>query len=746
MLHHAQFALSPLSLAVFTLLFAASSSVRLAHAQAVAAPEAAASSPAPAADAASPPSGVTLAPVTAKAAAPVDASTEGSGSYVAPLTTIGKGTLKLREVPHSMTVITREQLNDQNITTIEGALKNVTGVTVQRFDATGSYTQFIARGYAADSYQLDGLNLQTDTNGVYFDLAAYDRVEVQRGAASLFSGAGEPGVTVNMARKRAHDTPQTSFGVQYGSWDDRRIDLDTTGALNEAGTLRGRVVGVYQDFDTFMDGIDNNRKRMLYGTLELDITSRTTLSVGATYQHIDTVLSRGLPTYADSRLLNVPRETMPIQSWNFQTLQNETVFAELEHRGLDESLIKLALRYLRRTNDANYLDPAVARADGTMGNSTGANSSANRLSAAAFDREDVDHTVDLYYSKPFQAWGLKHNVLVGADYRDTRSDTRYSNPIWLNDTLDLNYYTPDKIAMPAFDLSQINSTTETHAQGVYGQVRIKPVEDWTLVGGGRYGSWSSSGVSYTTPQNYDAEKFIPYAAVINDLTKTLSAYASYNQIFKPQNNTSTTPGNAPLPPRVGRQYELGLKGDAQDGRLIWSVAVYDLQDVNRAVSDGAVTVAAGKAKSRGAEFDLTGEITPSWQLAGGYAYGKNEYVDNGVNTGLVGTPLIPFAPRHSYHLWTRHKFDLGPVTGMAAGFGLRGNSEFSNGTGAAQVRAGGYTLYGLNLSAPVSKELRVSLNVDNLFDKVYWEKVSGATRQNFFGEPRRITVALQGSY
>ena len=314
----------------------------------------------------------------------VEASTEGMG-YSSNAATIGKDVRSVRELPHSVTVLTRQQLTDQNINTIEGALKNVTGVTIQRFDATGSYTQFIARGYAADTYQLDGLTVQTDTNGIYFDLAAYDRVEVQRGAAGLFSGAGEPGVTVNMARKRALSAFQANTALSVGSWNDRRLELDIGSSLNSSGSLRGRAVGVLQRFDTFMDGIDDNKKNLLYGTLERDLGERTTLSIGGTWQSVDTVLSRGLPTWPDAQLIDMPRSTMPVQDWNHQELDSRSAFAELDHRGTDDSLLKLALRHLTRSNESAYIDPSIPAPDGTM----------SSLSVSAFEREDTDNTIDL---------------------------------------------------------------------------------------------------------------------------------------------------------------------------------------------------------------------------------------------------------------------------------------------------------------------------------------------------------------
>jgi TonB-dependent siderophore receptor len=681
---------------------------------------------------------VTLPAVKVKAASVRDASTDGTGSYAARATTLGKDTRPLRELPHSVTVITREQLTDQNIVTIEAALKNVTGVTVQRFDATGSYTQFIARGFAADSYQLDGLTVQTDTNGIYFDLAAYDRIEVQRGAASLFSGAGEPGITVNMARKRAPSDFQAEGAVSLGSWNDRRVDLDVGGSLNEAQTLRGRVVGVVQNFDTFMDGIDDNRKRMLYGTLEADLGQRTTLSAGATWQTVDTVLSRGLPTGPDARLLDIPRSTMPVQAWNRQALDSLSAFAELEHRGADDSLLKLSLRHVRRGNEANYLDPSIPAADGTM----------NALSASAFDREDTDNTADVYYSMPFAWGGQKHQLLVGADYRKSRNDTHWAGSIALPSTMTLNlfHFDPYAIPEPAFDLNASVSRTDVTAYGAYTQLRVKPTQDWTLIGGGRMGTWKSEGVSYGTPTDFETTaKFTPYAAAIYDITPTLSTYGSYSEIFKPQN--ARTAGGGQIEPRTGRQVELGIKGDSRGGQLAYSAALYRLIDENRAVGDEnnpGFSIATGKARAQGVEFDVRGELSRNWSMSGGYAYTDTEYLRS--KPAQQGTPVSSITPRHSYNLWARHKIVGGPVGGLVVGAGLRGVSDFFNGSGATMVRGPGYTLFALNLAYPINDHYRIALNVDNLFDKVYWEKVSSPSRQNFFGEPRRITVALRASF
>lgn len=664
-----------------------------------------------------------------------DASTEGRG-YATNAATIGKDVHSLRELPHSVTVVTRDQLTDQNITTIEGALKNVTGITVQRFDATGSYTQFIARGYAADTYQLDGLTLQTDANGIYFDLAAYDRVEVQRGAAGLFSGAGEPGVTVNMARKRALSAFHANTALSLSRWNDRRFELDVGSALNDAGTLRGRAVGVLQSFDTYMDGIDNNRKTMLYGTLEQDLGDSTTVSVGGTWQSVDTVLSRGLPTWADGQLIDMPRSTMPVMDWNYQELDSRSAFAELEHRGADDSLVKIALRHLTRTNEAAYLDPSIPAADGTM----------SALSASAFEREDSDNSIDLYYSKPIQQGERTHNVLIGADYRRSENSTDYA-PYTTGITGTVNLFDVDHHAIPEpdFDLHTNVSDSEVTSYGAYGQVRYKIASAWTLIGGGRLSWWKKDTVSNGTASGYEADsQFTPYAAAIWDVGSTISLYGSYNEIFKAQ-DAYTVSGDL-VDPRTGKQMEIGFKGEAADGLLIYSAAAYRLVDENRAITDPAnpdFSVASGKARAQGFEADVRGQLTPHLSLSAGYAYTETKYLRS--TAAEQGRTVSSITPKHNGNLWVHYTVPEDFVPGLELNAGVRAISEFFNGTGSQQVRAPGYTLFSLGGSYRITPRYSVSFNVDNLFDKYYWEKVSYPGRQNFFGEPRRFTVAVRAS-
>ena len=244
--------------------------------------------------------------------------------------------------------------------------------------------------------------------------------------------------------------------------------------------------------------------------------------------------------------------------------------------------------------------------------------------------------------------------------------------------------------------------------------------------------------------SYDAtSELTPYAAAIVDVTATLSIYSSYNEIFKAQNSRTIT--GAQIEPRTGRQVELGIKGEAADGLLLYTAAVYRLTDENRAVADPnnpGFSLPSGKARSQGFEAEVRGEINPSWSVSAGYAYTDTEFLRS--TPAEQGRTVSSITPKHSGNLWVHHVADSW-IEGLELSAGMRSVSDFFNGTGRTMVRGPGYTVFAAGGSYQITPRYSLSLNIDNLFDKKYWEKVSGPSRQNFFGEPRRFTISLRAS-
>ena len=212
----------------------------------------------------------------------LDGTTEGSGSYAASTATVGKIPVPIKEIPGSVSVLTRERMDDQNIATIQQGLRYVTGVgSVDYGDGTGYYR---ARGNQM-GVQFDGVSIM---NGLQyqqqFDMSMYDRVEVLRGPAGVTDDAlGQPGGTVNLVRKRPQDQFHFSSETQVSTFGGVRQVLDAGGPLNAEGTLRGRAVIAGNNSQQSID-VTRNKNAMGYVALDYDFSPRTTLSFSGGYQ------------------------------------------------------------------------------------------------------------------------------------------------------------------------------------------------------------------------------------------------------------------------------------------------------------------------------------------------------------------------------------------------------------------------------------------------------------------------------
>ena len=212
--------------------------------------------------------------------------------------------MSLRETPQSVSVITQQRIQDQDLNTIVDVVNNATGVSVNRYET--SRAQFNARGFELNSLMIDGVPTiyeQPWSSGeVFSSLAMYDRVEIVRGANGLMTGAGDPSATINMVRKRANSTDlKGSLELSAGTWDTYGVEADVSSALNSEGTVRGRLVAETNEGDTWID-INSTKRQTLYGTMDIDLSPDTTLWFGLSRQesNADSPMWGGLPVwYAD---------------------------------------------------------------------------------------------------------------------------------------------------------------------------------------------------------------------------------------------------------------------------------------------------------------------------------------------------------------------------------------------------------------------------------------------------------------
>ncbi|MFP1681142.1 TonB-dependent siderophore receptor [Alloalcanivorax sp. C16-1] len=681
-----------------------------------------------------------LAPVTVASGVPSRAPvSENSGAYTMFESTLGKTPQSLRETPRSVSVLTRQRLDDQGVSSLPEAMKYVTGVTVERFDGGGYFNNFTARGYPADTFQLDGINVQTNANMTDTDLVVYDRVEILRGASGLFQGSGEPGVTVNLARKRALAEYRARGLLSAGRWDSYRGEADLTGPLTEDGRLRGRLVAAYDDRDSYMDRMDSE-KQVAYGTLEYDLDEMTTLSLGLTWQEVDAITNQGLPLGANGQLLDLPRSTAIVADWTTLDMKTLDGFAELERRLRNGGEVKLAVRRVERDRTYRSIQStSLADANGDF-----------TTAYYVVPAELEDTSADLYLNTPFHFGGRTHDLVVGTDYRRSDNLNLYGQVVYSPAAGGGNVFDFVPPTEPAeVDGGRSPSVTEVEQFGVYARTRLRVTDRLSTLLGLRGTWWDSRtrdrGTGATTGE-YDVDREVtPYGALLYELNDQWSAYTSYAEIFKPQNAVTRTGDQ--IEPRTGEQYEVGLKGEYMQGRLNVHAALFRIEDRNRALPDPAdptFSVALGRARSEGFETEISGYLTERWLLTAGYAYTSTEYVRAG--DGQEGETFSPLTPRHNVNLWAKYGFSGGALTGLDLGGGVRAVSDFYAGSGNATVDAPGYATVSLFAGYPLGEHTRVALNVDNLLDKKYYEKVNAGTRQNYYGMPRNITLTLRARF
>ncbi len=214
------------------------------------------------------------------------AVTEGTGSYTTGLTTVATGLpLTMKETPQSISVATRQKMDDRNQRSISEVLEDTTGITVMPMDT--ERRSVYARGFSSPTYMVDGLpvwyRIQYGSGPSIADTAIYDRVEVLRGATGLMAGAGDPSVVINMVRKTPTSAPQTRLRFSAGSWNTLRSDLDISGPLNADASIRGRFVAAHEQGDSWLDRYER-RKTVLYGVVEADVGDAGTLTAGYDFQ------------------------------------------------------------------------------------------------------------------------------------------------------------------------------------------------------------------------------------------------------------------------------------------------------------------------------------------------------------------------------------------------------------------------------------------------------------------------------
>lgn len=665
------------------------------------------------------------------------AITDGSGSYSSGAVTIaGKVPVRRIDVPQSISVLTRQQMDDQNLLTVTEALPKITGVTMISNDSTQS--QFYARGNAMES-MVDGAPAQNAFSGYQqLMLTIYDRLEVLRGPAGLLQGSGNPSGVVNFVKKQPKDVAGASFTTSFGSWNNKYGELDITGPIDPEKRLRYRAILAGNDTDYFFK---NAHDRKWIGALfvEYDLTKNTKLSVSAVNQDDKAPSNSGLPAWTNGQFFNVSRSTNPYPSWSRYLWNTQEYNANVEHKFDNNWVGKVTLT--RRNQEFDFKDsyPTTGVDPNTL-----TATYARRHAIFTYQRDSAD----AYLSGPLELFGRKHDLLLGANYAYFSSQGKRVNYTSVNN---VPVFNPDTVAEPFGAFNQ-GPESETKQYGVYGQARIRLLDPLSVLVGGRFTSYEArsrtippGATTLWTPGAKINGHFSPYGAVIYELQKDLNLYASYSDIFIP--TTQLKANGSVLEPRTGKQYEVGIKKELFGGKAQASLAVFQIKDMNRAYADIAnpgFFLNAGEVESKGIEAEITGTLLPGWEAMIGYAHTKSVYVNDKNNP--PGTRWDYWQPEHTLKMWNKYTFNEGAWKGLSLGLGVIANSETrGNGTGIIRVQHP-YTVVDAQIGYQFTKNVKATFSVNNLFDTVYRTRIGGLNTYNTYGDPRNYKLSMNAKF
>ena len=657
--------------------------------------------------------------------------------------------LTVRETPQSVSIITAQRILDQNLISIADVIQNGVGVTVNEVDDVRN--NFYARGFEIRNTQLDGVptnwTLAGGAGETNIDVSIFERVEIVRGATGLLSGAGDPSASVNLVRKHADATDWGGYAnASYGSWDTVRLSGDVGGAITADGRVRVRAVGRYEQGNSYID-LYKNKKFVLYGVIDADVTDNTLLRVGMSHQEAqpDGATWGALPTfYSDGSLTNWPRSKTPAAPWTHWNTTNQNIFATIRHDFNDRWSIVANYNRVRNAQQTEllYLSGTVDRATGQI--------------QYAFPYKDegnnVQNSFDGQIKGLVKLFGRDHEIVLGAltssQDRDTSTFAALSFPPGTNFEQSGGTTYP----YPGFSTTaSVGEKTKIKQEGYYGAVRLNVSDSLKIIGGGRLASWNINGVQFGVTTDYgNKNEFIPYVGALYDITPNHRLYGSFTKIFQPQNARDRNLDL--LAPLDGKAYEIGLKSAFFNEALQTSVALFRIEQDNVAQNDIVITPpnglpqqtyrAAQGVTSQGFELEVTGRPLPGWNVNFGYSQFKAEDRDDvAANTDQ---------PRRLLKLFTTYTLP-GALDRVTVGGGVNYRSKaytastnpvLSTPTNPVpfNFEQKGYALVSLMTRVALTERLQLQANLENLFDKTFYSQV-GFFDQYRYGAPRNFTIS-----
>lgn len=651
----------------------------------------------------------------------------------------------LLDTPQTVSVVTREQLDDQALQDIGDILRYTPGASIGQGE--GNRDQITIRGQntTADFF-VDGIR---DDVQYFRPLYNIERVEIHKGPNAMIFGRGGGGGIINRVTKSPIADRQfgeatasvDSFGAYFLS-GDLNLPVGDTAAF--------RINGLYEEFNNHRDFFDG-RRFAVNPTFGAELGDQTRILLSYEYVDDDRAVDRGNPaelraagnscSFADpcGPLVGYRDTLFGQPGTNRTTLQAHIVKLRVEHDFSDELSFSSTTQY----GDYDKLYRNIYPVD-AVSNDIRLTPVSNSVTLDGYvdttDRENFISQGNLLWTG--DTGGLSHSLLLGYEIGQQQSANARRDILFAasNDDLVVVPLT-DPIVVPAFSFPAFNRSTvsDLNFLSLYLQDQISIGDHFDLIGGVRFDRFDLdvNDIQNGLLLSRTDEKFSPRFGAIYKPQENISIYASYAKSFLPRSGDqflTLNPTNANLAPETFVNYEIGVKWDLTSG-LSLTTALFRLDRDDQAIlldNQGNSTLSG--SRTEGVEFQLVGKLTDQLQINAGYSYLDGQQ-RNASSVGGQDLRLFQ-VPEHMISLWT--KYDV--TEQFAAGIGVtHQSSQFA--TNDNSVRIPAFTRVDAALYYDVSESVQVQLNVENLFDADYYPAVHNNDNIST-GEPlnARLTV------
>ncbi len=680
----------------------------------------------------------------------------------------------LREIPQSISIISQQQIQEQNDFDLNDALANEAGISMVQQDSLHSFPY--SRGFSITTFHLDGgaaldafdfTSVAAQSVFEAPDLGEFDHIEVLHGSDALFGGNGNPGATVSLVRKRPLSDPEFRASVQTGSWNNYRVEGDATGPIAFDGRLQARLDAVCTGKDYFFDTA-RLEKQKIFGVLKYDLTSTTVVLVGGSFERLRALpVDNGLPRLPDGGDPHLPRSTAVAFDWESYAKDTRETYLQLaqdlgERARLTVNMTNLEtdLQYAEADDYASQFDPATHLV-------------AYPSYAEFTEYPNTQHQIafDATLTAGFDWLGRRIDIALGTDFTRLTylvgvKDIYLPNPPLIN----LYAVAPGSLPDPHsgdFPYQTTDSPYTSNLRAFYASFRAYLVAQLSVSLGGRLSDGgTTSRFTYGIPdftesavfQSKNTWKLSPYAGVMYEIGRHYSAYVSYADIPLSNGPLERSDGSL-LPAEDGVNVEAGIKSSWRGGELTGSLAVYGVEQNQMPAQDLTAPAAqlspvccyvpTGIIKGKGLSMGVTGRAAPGWLL--GVSYDAFHF---------IGAQGANPTPRQLFKVWT--SVDLpGSLRRWTMGGDLHAQSKLDlQENQCLQANALGYctavsqavdlqkSYVTLNLRTAyrIDSHWRATLGLTNVLDRTYYQTLGETIGGSWYGQPRAFQLRIDSAY